>query len=961
MQHYGHGLKTALQSCCRLLRSRKKLRYLLCGASLALVSVFFLVRSCGKKPTAFTPEERREADSIVRSVHSVDSLALLQKQLERSGKKLGSIVALREWGKALRNESRFEEALSVHSTGQQLAEAAGDTLELVQALNNVGTDYRRMGVLDVAQEYHYRAWKLSEECADTSFTARKNRVVSLNGLGNAYLTLGNYERADSALRMALAGERSLHSTVGQAINYANIGSIFEHYGKMDSARVYYLKSMALNTEAGNTLGISLCHTYFGSLYEKAGQYGKAMAEYETASQMMQASKDEWHALNSLIALAGIHHAMGNNAKAMAYLGKARQMAESIKSTEHLAEIYTLYYKTYKQTGDSRAALASHEKATAMQDSVLDMEKVNRIQNTSLRIERNRQDRQMDEARRRLEQERTTRYIGYAVLGLGLLGLAGVLAMVLYTNRLRRRNHQELKRMSALRENFFTNITHEFRTPLTVILGLSRELQSSGKAEVRDKAQTIERQGNGLLTLINQLLDISKIKSAVGNPDWKNGNMMTYLAMIVESYRGYARSRNIDLQFFPKDEVVMDFVPNYVVKVMNNLLSNAFKFTPEYGKVSVLAWCENQQLFVDVADTGKGMDKEVAAHVFEPFYQDESEIQNIGTGVGLALVRQIMNAVDGTITVESEVGKGSTFHVSMPIHNRCRQQAMPPAESNTPLLPKVAEAPTDSTGKENDCRLLVIEDNCDIAAYIGSLFADHCAIFYADNGKEGLKKALDLVPDLIITDLMMPGMDGLEVCRQVRRNEIINHIPIIVVTAKITEEERIEGIEAGADAYLSKPFSAEELTTRAEQLLAGRRLLQEKFAKVSVELRKGEEHPAELTKEREADLRFLAKVTSVVHTQLSRNKNADVSAIASSMCMSPRQFHRKINALTGYSPSVYIQHLKIKRACNMLDKYPKMGLGDVAEQCGFDSYPNFVRAFKSVRGETPSDYRKQYYT
>ena len=448
---------------------------------------------------------------------------------------------------------------------------------------------------------------------------------------------------------------------------------------------------------------------------------------------------------------------------------------------------------------------------------------------------------------------------------------------------------------------------------------------------------------------------------MGNPDWKNGNMMTYLAMIVESYRGYARSRNIDLQFFPKDEVVMDFVPNYVVKVMNNLLSNAFKFTPEYGKVSVLAWCENQQLFVDVADTGKGMDKEVAGHVFEPFYQDESEIQNIGTGVGLALVRQIMNAVDGTITVESEVGKGSTFHVSMPIHNRCRQQAMPPAESNTPLLPKVAEAPTDSTGKENDCRLLVIEDNCDIAAYIGSLFADHCAIFYADNGKEGLKKALDLVPDLIITDLMMPGMDGLEVCRQVRRNEIINHIPIIVVTAKITEEERIEGIEAGADAYLSKPFSGEELTTRAEQLLAGRRLLQEKFAKVSVELKKGEEHPAELTKEREADLRFLAKVTSVVHAQLSRNKNADVSAIASSMCMSPRQVHRKINALTGYSPSVYIQHLKIKRACNMMDKYPKMGLGDVAEQCGFDSYPNFVRAFKSVRGETPSDYRKQYYT
>ena len=165
-----------------------------------------------------------------------------------------------------------------------------------------------MGVLDVAQDYHYRAWKLSEECNDTTFTARKNRVVSLNGLGNIYMTLGNFERADSVLRMALKGETELHSALGQAINYANLGSIFEHRGQTDSAWVYYRKSMALNTEAGSTLGISLCHTYFGSLYEKARQYDKATAEYEEAYRMMQESKDEWHALNSLIALAGIHEA-----------------------------------------------------------------------------------------------------------------------------------------------------------------------------------------------------------------------------------------------------------------------------------------------------------------------------------------------------------------------------------------------------------------------------------------------------------------------------------------------------------------------------------------------------------------------------------------------------------------------------------------------------------------------------
>ena len=958
MQHYKHNIKNTLQFCYKPFRSRSKRCYLILSVLAAFISTFFLLISCGKKPITFTLDERKTVDSIVCSTHGVDSLALLQRQMEGEGNQLGSIVALREWGKELRNESRFEEALNVHNKGQQQAEAIGDTLELVQALNNIGTDYRRMGVLDAAQEYHYNAWKLSEECTDTSFTAKKNRVVSLNGLGNVYLVLGNYERADSALRMALSGERSLNSTVGQAINYANLGSIFEHERKIDSAWVYYLKSMALNTEAENKLGISLCHTYFGSLYEKSGQYDKATTEYETAYQMMQASKDEWHALNSLIALARIYHTTGNNAKAMAYLGKAKQMAERIKSKEHLAEIYTLYYKNYKQKGDCSAALASYEKATAMQDSVLDMEKVNRIQNASLKIERHRQERQMNEARHRLEEERTTRYIGYIILGIVLFSLAGILAMVLYTNRLRQRNHRALKRMSALRENFFTNITHEFRTPLTVILGLSHELQTSDKEEVKTKAQTIERQGSGLLMLINQLLDISKIKSAVGNPDWKNGNIIAYLTMVVESYHSYARSRNIDLQFFPKGEVFMDFVPNYVVKVMNNLLSNAFKFTPEYGKVNVSAWCENQQLFVDVSDTGKGMSKEVVSHIFEPFYQDENDIQNIGTGVGLALVKQIMNAVDGEITVESIVGKGTTFHVSMPIRNRYKQQIAPNAEVNAPLLPEITETPADSDDKDNDCRLLIIEDNHDIATYIGSLFTDQYAIFYAENGKEGLEKTLDLIPDLIITDLMMPGMDGLEVCRQVRGNEIINHIPIIVVTAKITEEERIKGIEAGADAYLSKPFNTEELRTRVEKLLAGRKLLQEKFAKMSVELKKEEEEGIEPPKE--ADLRFLTKVTSVVYMQLSKNKDADVSVIASYMCMSPRQFHRKINALTGYSPSIYIQRLKIRKACNILDKDPKISFMEVADLCGFDAYPNFVRAFKNVCGVTPTDYRRKSY-
>ncbi len=872
--------------------------------------------------------------------------------MERKGDWLGSIAVLREWGKALRNESRFEEALYVHSEGLRQAEKSQDTLEWVQALNNIGTDYRRMGMLDVAQDYHYRAWILSKECADTSFNAKKNRVVSLNGLGNIYMTLGNYERADSILRMALVGEQELNSVLGQAINYANLGSIFERREQIDSAWVYYRKSMALNLEAGSTLGISLCHTYFGSLYEKARQYDKATAEYEMAYRLMQESKDDWHALNSLIALAGINNTIGNDAKAMEYLGKAKQVAQSIKSPEHLAEIYTLYYQYYKRTGDYHTALEYYEQASAMQASVLDMEKVNRIQNTSLNIERNRQEREMNEAKLKLEREQSDRQMDYAIFVLIVVVLLGTLGTFLYIQRIHRRNHLALKRLSALRESFFTNITHEFRTPLTVILGLSHELRTSEEDEVKSKAETIERQGKGLLTLINQLLDISKIKSSVGNPDWHNGAITTHLAMIIETYRDYAHCRNIDLQFFSRETVEMDFVPDYINKVMNNLLSNAFKFTPEYGKVSVSVWRKNNRLMIDVSDTGQGMDEETLNHIFEPFYQGANDVQNIGTGVGLALVKQIVDAVDGSIAVESEVEKGTTFHICIPIHNDSKQRVTNALEANTPLLPEIGPKLLDSEEVDDDqCRLLVIEDNRDIAAYIGTQFADHYAISYATNGNDGLEKARELVPDLIITDLMMPGMDGLEVCRQVRSNEITNHIPIIVVTAKITEEERIKGIEAGADAYLAKPFNADELRTRVEKLLDGRRLLREKFAQSMTTHQKDE------TQYNPADLRFLTKVSDVIYLQINRGKEVEVSQIASAMCMSSRQLYRKINALTNNTPTVYIQRIKIKKAKSLLDGDSQMSFGEIADRCGFSDYSNFVRTFKNAYGVTPTEYRR----
>ena len=942
-----------------LLHSMQIRRVPLGVLSSLLVAICLLASSCQQRETVtFTAAERKAADSLVRTARGIDSLTRLQARLEREGDLLGSIVALRVLGDAQRNESAFDEALTTHSEGLKQAEAIQDTLEWVQALNNVGTDYRRMGILDIAQEYHYQAWSLCKVTTDTSFVAIKNQAKSLNGLGNIYLTLGNYERADSALRKALVVEQRLGSMVGAAINYANLGSIFEHRGEIDSAWVYYRYSMEANQKAGSTLGIALCHSYFGSLYEQAQQYDRAAEEYEAGYQLMQDSKDEWHKLNLLVALASIHNATRDDAQMLYYLEQARSNAEKIQDKEHLADIYTLYYKYYKRHGDWQAALTYYERATEMMQSSLDMDKFNRMQNTSLNIERNIQNRRMNKAKITLEHERAERRIENVTFAVIVLLLLGFFGFFLYIQRIQRRNHKELKKMSSMRETFFTNITHEFRTPLTLILGLSQELQQEESEQIRERAESIERQGQGLLTLINQLLDISKIKSSVGESRTCRGNVTAHIAMIVDSYRDYASSRDIELTYQPQDQVEMSFVPDYVNKVFNNLLSNAFKFTPPQGKISITLWRADDSVCIDLSDTGHGMDQKTMEHAFDPFYQAESDSKYIGTGIGLALVKQIVQASKGQISIESKLGEGTTFHIIVPIINdQTAPEQTLSAATNTPLLPHQETDLQDSECEQDEsCRLLVIEDNHDIAHYIGSQFEDHYSVSYATDGEEGFRKAVELVPDLIITDLMMPGVNGLELCRQIRSNEIVNHIPIIVVTAKVSEEERIKGIEAGADAYLTKPFNTTELRMLVERLLDSRKTLRQKFAQIVI---KGQEpDESETNKLEEADITFLTKVAALVDQQISQNKNTNVEEIASSLYMSSRQLHRKLKALTGYASSAYILRLKIRKACELMDADAEMSLTDVAYQSGFDTYSNFSRSFKNVCDISPSKYRDQ---
>lgn len=840
-----------------------------------------------------------------------------------------SLATLRQQGKKERDASRYDEALRLHIRGLDMARAVGDSSEWIQALNNIATDYRRMGMLDVAQSYHYQALTLCDESADTTYQMRKNRVKALNGLGNIYLSIYSYDDADSVFRQALEGEHQLGSATGQAINYANLGSIYSARGDDEKALDYYRQSMFYNKKDSNLLGMALCHLYFGNIYERRQQYDLALREYEQSDRMMTDLKDLWHALEPRLALASVYYHTHEDAKAQALLDRADATARQINSWEHIVEVHHLYFQLMQRQGRYHEALDHHLIATAYQDSILDNEKLDRIHNIGINIERTRQQEMVNMAQNELQTEKRIRQQSAWLFGLTVILLLAVISALLYVQRMRHHSMEMMREASRLREDFFTNITHEFRTPLTVILGLSRKIRENTEVpqSVSDKASTIERQGNRLLTLVTQLLDISKVKSVIGEPNWQHGNICAQVAMLLETYIDYAANRGVTLKYHYDKAIEMDFVPDYVNKVMSNLVSNALKFTPNGGTISVNLYQRGDRLHIDVSDTGHGISSDKLAHIFEPFYTTGDMGEAKGTGIGLALTQEIISHLNGTITAESQVGKGTTFHIIMPIQN-CSADP-------------VTETEIGNSGKPI---IVVAEDNADVADLLCTQLEPFYEVVAARDGVEALKRAGEIIPDLVITDVMMPNMDGMALARAIRANDLTAHIPIIMVTARVTEQDRIEGIKAGADAYLVKPFNTEELLTRVAKLLEQRIMLRDKYAQTITQ--------APVTDDTIED-HFLARVEQVIVAHINKGEDITVTMVADDLNITARQLHRKVTGLINQSPAALIRITRINCAKTIMAAKPEMPLKSVALACGFTDYSHFAKVFRTVTGVSPT--------
>jgi len=516
-------------------------------------------------------------------------------------------------------------------------------------------------------------------------------------------------------------------------------------------------------------------------------------------------------------------------------------------------------------------------------------------------------------------------------------------------------------MDQMKLQFFTNVSHELRTPLTLISGPLNSLISEVEQGLPTKQRLLEqfslmqRNTERLLLLTNQLLELQKSETGTLQLNLSDGDLIPFIENLYAAFVPMAESKNIQFRFSASEEKLeTSFDPDKLEKIVLNLLSNAFKFTQTTVKLSV--WKTNQQLLIVVEDDGIGIAKDKLARIFDNFYQvdNSSTRENEGSGIGLALTRELVLLHKGTIHAESEVGKGTKMVVKLPILQQTTNVKFQPegVEFQTIDVVKLptADYPLPTTNyplPTTDYPLvLIVEDNADLRLYIRDVLGDAYRVSEAENGRMGVEQALELMPDLIISDVMMPEMGGMELCHTLKNDVRTSHIPIILLTALSGTDSQLKGLKTGADDYVTKPFNAELLLARIKNLVAIRKRLHLKFQHaVSVD-------PTEIVTN-VADEKFLKKAIDLVEKNIE-DFDFDIRHFIAGMNMSRTNLYVKMKALTGQSVSDFIKSIRLRRAAQLL-LTKEFTVSEICFKVGFQERSQFYRAFKEQFMMSPTEY------
>ena len=976
-----------------------------------LLSVFllFCLQGYSQGPPAL-PDSIQTKVAAIRTIDDVWALIDLNKKLIYNEPPVGSRLAhvlakvsqKKGWNETAhkactiigiyhQNRGEYDSAHFYYMKGWTVSERANNPRMMAESENNLGVLAKRQNLFDSSLHCYQRALKLAMQMNDSTLTG-----MYYSNIGNVLTEQEKYkESLDQHLKSLVIREK-LGDEDQLAASYNNIGNVYLHIDQPEKAVEYFLKCYAIRERSGNKMQRMIICLNTGSVYYDLKQYDRSLEFHEKALALAEELGNNHQILRTYQNLSYIYEKMGDPRAALEYSLKTFPLHEQLGITKELIQSYFRTSDLFFRQGRKKEAMTYAQRAYQLTDSVGGFyekkeaalmlanlyEDRGEYQKALLyfqahgeysdSLQRERYNSDLDELREKYESDKKEEQIrtqqvalehqslltqrssmqrNFLVVVAVMVTVILILAIRIYRTRLKAKElvYQKSKEYEALRSNFFANISHEFRTPLTLITG---PLQQMAEEQTYDPVvlQTVIRNTGRLERLIAQMLELSKLEAGKSVVHEEPADLHLLVRAVASAFEIEASTRSIHYEVtVPEEELLVTIDRDKIEKIIYNLLSNAIKFTPDGGHVTCTFSSDHAGFRLEVSDTGPGIADDQLPMIFERFHRAwaEGDHQFEGSGIGLALVKELVELLGGTIAVKSKEGEGTVFHVFIPVTYTTESiQTEVPAFQSTPTTDIREIANVNNIVQMTRPQVLVVDDNADMRNYVATCLGLSYEILHAGDGVEGIENAERHIPDIIISDLMMPVMDGMDFCRHIRAANKTSHIPFILLTARAEEESKIKGLGLGADDYLVKPFNRAELTHKVQNILERIKDTQKKLRLQFF----AEPQPEEVLSEDEA---FLLRLRNFIEENLAED-DLSVEALSREIALSRVQLYRKVQSLTGISVNELIRSIRLKKAASLLDQ--KWGsVSQVAYEVGFNNLSYFARCFREAYGKTPSQY------
>ncbi len=778
-------------------------------------------------------------------------------------------------------------------------------------------------------------------------------AAAYQSLGNIYLEMKDYNYAESYY---LKANKEFEKIPGAGTFYFNttnvyLGEVYYYKGEYNKAADILNKTHQFFTEIKDERTLSEISNFLGLIYLEQKHFDKAETYFKYAYNFQKNNLYFLEAAQSAIQLGNLNLKKKNSEVAAGYFKDALQLNQNIKNGTINQDAHNLLSEAYAQMGNYSAAYNNSQIAIGIRDSIAKVQTTQTIKELEGKYQTESRDRAIalltTQNNLSLQQKINMRNIFIAAIS--LTTLACIFLFFLYRNK--KKTNNSLRELSTAKSTFFTNISHDFRTPLTLIKGPIEDQLANTNLTLssRKNLNSAYRNAERLENLVGQLLSLSKLKSSSMHLNVQPGFLETFLQIYTEGFKYQAKEQGLNFKLttaIPEKEAWFD--QDIFEKIVYNLLGNALKFTSENGNIIVNATTTEGFFVFNVFNNCAKLSKDEKQLLFNRFYQ--TDITNEGTGIGLSLVKQLVNLHKGTIFVEDAID-GIQFIVKIPINKSAYKEIEILNETLHSNIADIeingSQEPTTVVDLSNDAPIiLVVDDEKDIRNYIQSIFQDKYKVVIAKDGEEAYLLAKQHIPDIVISDILMPKMDGYSLTRHLKKDPLTSHIPILLLTAKNKIVDQLEGMGIGADAYTTKPFSSKLLRATAENLIENRRKLQKRFAQ---EIMLTPKELAITTAEEE----FLSRLQKILDEHLT-DPEFTATRFSTVMFMNRMQLHRKLKALTGLSTSEFIKQQRLKMAAKLI-KSKELTVSEIGYSIGFNDPSYFTKCFKQEFGVTPKEF------